>query len=118
MAALGPWRLVFFMTEAGRCPVKEYIEGLPHREVGRMSRALDLLQEFGTELRAPYARCLGGKLWELRITGSLQHRVLYFAISGRRLVLLHAFTKKTDRTPRTEIETARKRMTELIRWAD
>jgi phage-related protein len=112
------WRLELFTTAAGRCPVQEYIEGLPSREASRVAYALRLLRESGIELGAPHARSLGGKLWELRVTGSLQHRVLYFAASGRRLILLHAFTKKTSRTPRTEIETARTRMTEVGRWAD
>jgi phage-related protein len=54
-------------------------------------------------------------LWELRVTGSLQHRVFYFAASGRTLVLLHAFAKKTPKTPSTELETAKRRMTEYLR---
>jgi phage-related protein len=85
MAGRGRWRVEFFMTAAGRCPVQEYIDRLSSRESGRLT---------------------------------LQHRVLYFVAPGRRLILLHAFTKKTSRTPRTELETARRRMSELGRWAD
>ncbi|MBI4321073.1 MAG: type II toxin-antitoxin system RelE/ParE family toxin [Chloroflexi bacterium] len=43
-------------------------------------------------------------------TGRSQHRVLYFAAPGRRLVLLHAFTKKTPKTPPAEIKIAMRRM--------
>ncbi len=118
MAAKNPWRVEFFTTETGRCPVREYIEGLPSREAGRVAYALGRLRESGIELGAPHTRNLGGKLWELRVVGSLQHRLLYVATPGRRLILLHAFTKKTSRTPRTEIKTARRRMAEIIRWAD
>lgn len=61
-------------------------------------------------LGAPHVRSIGAKLWELRTGGRTQHRVFYFAASGKRLVLLHAFTKKTQKTPRAEIETAMRRM--------
>ncbi len=63
----------------------------------------------------PYARHLKGKLWELRISsGRLTYRVLYFARAGRRFVLLHIFRKKTQKTPRREIDTALRRMAELL----
>jgi phage-related protein len=118
MTATNRWRVELFTTATGRCPVQEYIDKLSSREAGRLTHVLEMLKSAGTGLGAPHTRSLGGKLWELRITGPLQHRVLYLAASGRRLILLHAFTKKTNRTPRAEIETARRRMTELGRWAD
>jgi len=63
----------------------------------------------------PYARHLKGKLWELRISsGRLGYRVLYFARACRRFVLLHIFRKKTQKTPRREIDTALRRMAELL----
>ena len=102
--------MVLYATTAGRCPVRDYIDGLPAREGARLSWALDLLEEAGVELGAPHVRSIGDKLWELRVTGRLQHRVLYFAAAGRRLVLLHAFTKKTSRTPLAEIEVAKRRL--------
>ncbi|MBI2863369.1 MAG: type II toxin-antitoxin system RelE/ParE family toxin [Chloroflexi bacterium] len=46
--------------------------------------------------------------------GRLQHRTFYFAGAGRHIVLLHAFTKKTQKTPRTEIETAVRRMHDFL----
>jgi phage-related protein len=61
---------------------------------------------------------MGDKLWELRVVGRLQHRILYFAASERRLVLLHAFTKKTSRTSRTEIDIARRRVADHLRRAE
>ena len=64
------------------------------------------------DLGAPYARSIRDKVWELRTTGRTQHRILYFATSGKRLVLLHAFTKKTGKTPSAEIETALRRMSD------
>jgi phage-related protein len=63
----------------------------------------------------PYARHLTGKLWELRVpSGGQAYRVLYFAYAEHRFVLLHAFSKKTQKTPRREIDVALRRMTEFL----
>jgi phage-related protein len=109
------WKLEFYTATSGRCPVREYLDALPGREVAWLIHALYLLKASGLGLGAPHLRSVGGKLWELRVTGSLQHRVFYFAASGRTLVLLHAFAKKTPKTPSTELETAKRRMTEYLR---
>jgi phage-related protein len=59
----------------------------------------------------PHVRPLGSKLWEPRSHGPRQqHRVLYVAMAGQELLLLHAFTKKTQQTPRREISTAEQRL--------
>ena len=60
----------------------------------------------------PYIEKLtGSDVWELRIRhGSNYYRILYFVSSGRRFVLLHAFLKKTAKTPKNEIEIAQNRM--------
>lgn len=108
------WAVVFYETDSGKIPVKRFIDSLSEFERARVVRDLKQLEAFGLELKAPLVRGLRKKLWELRITGSNQHRILYFAVSGRRLVLLHGFTKKTQRTPPTEIEKALKRMADYL----
>lgn len=94
--------------------MKEYLLGLDAKERARVTFDLDLLEEYGLGLGAPHARCVQGKLWELRTRGRTQHRVFYFAASGRRLVLLHAFTKKTPQTPAGEIDTAIRRAADYL----
>lgn len=86
------------MTKAGRCPVKDYIDGLSGREAARVSWALDLLEQIGVELGAPHVRHMGDKLWELRV--------------------VNAFTKKTSRTARAEVDLAKRRMADYLRRAD
>ena len=110
-----PWKLVLYTTAAGRCPVREYLTDLDREERLRVADCLGLLEAFGLGLGAPHVRSLGNKLWELRITGQVQHRVLYFATTGRTLVVLHAFTKKTPKTPSGELETAKRRITDYLR---
>jgi phage-related protein len=70
-----------------------------------------LLKEFGTNLGMPHARPLRNRIWELRSGGI---RLLYFAYINRHFVILHGFRKTTQRTPENEIETAIRRMNEII----
>jgi len=62
----------------------------------------------------PHVRSVGDKLWELRVRGRVQHRVLYVAVTGGRLLLLHAFGKKTLRIPTAELRAARQRMADYL----
>lgn len=78
-------------------------------EAARLTYDLNLLAEFGVDLGMPHVRPVRGKLWELRSGGRIQHRVLYVAVSGRRIVLFHAFVKKTPKTPPGEIAVAERR---------
>jgi len=112
--AVNRWNLIFYTTAAGRSPVAEYLDELPAREAARVTQELRLLAEFGLGLGEPHVRNVGDKLWELRVRGKVQHRVLYFAAAEQRLVLLHAFTKKTRRTPSGELELARRRMADYL----
>ena len=75
-----------------------------------MLRTIDLLQEMGIALRMPYARRIDD-LWELRAGAG---RLLYFAYTGRKLIILHGFRKKTQKTPRKEIEIARRRWIDYL----
>jgi phage-related protein len=113
--ATGPWRLVSYETAAGRCPVREYLTALDREERLKVADCLDLLEDFGVALGPPHVRSVGERLWELRITGRVQHRVLYFATAGRAFVLLHAFTKKTPKMPPGDLATAKRRMADYLR---
>ena len=67
----------------------------------------DLLKESGPEVRMPYSRYLEDGIFEVRvIIGNDSSRVLYFFLEGQRIVFTNGFVKKTQKTPRREIETA------------
>jgi phage-related protein len=88
---------------------------LPADVQARYLRIVELLESFGPEqVGMPHVRPLGGKLWELRMRGRDGiGRAIYLAASGRRLVVLHAFIKKTRQTPRAAMELARRRAREV-----
>ena len=68
------------------------------------------------ELQAPHARHVEGKLWELRVRAEEGiARAIYVTATGRRVVVLHVFAKKSRKTPRRALETARERMRQVTR---
>ncbi len=104
------WAVEFFEEEE-RCPVREFLEDLevPHR--AKLLAVIKLLGELGPTLPFPYSSQVEGKLRELRTHyGETHYRVFYFGHPTRSFVLVHAFVKRTDRTPRREIDIARERM--------
>lgn len=78
------------------------------------ARLVELLAEHGPNLRLPYSRAFGDGLFELRPHGrSGIGRAFYCFLVGKRVVVLHAFIKKSQQTPDRELKLARKRMKEL-----
>ncbi len=100
-------------------PLNDAVEtellALPKDMQARFLRIASLLQTFGPQhVGMPYVRPLGNKLWEMRLTGRAGiGRAIYVAASGRRLVVLHAFVKKTEKTPRRALDLALARLKEM-----
>jgi phage-related protein len=95
--------------------VEEELLSLPKDMQARFLRISELLQSFGPQhVGMPHVRPLSNKLWEMRLVGREGiGRALYAAASGRRLVVLHAFIKKTQKTPQQALETALRRLKEI-----
>lgn len=108
------WELEFYRTASGRAPVEDYLDELTAPEAAKLARGLDLLRTFGTQLGMPHVRPLRRGIYELRLRGQREHRVLYAGVVGQRFLLLHAFTKKTQRTPQVEITLAEQRHQEFL----
>jgi len=112
---MSDWILVSYRDARGRVPIDEYLDTLQIRDRARVLREIELLEEYGPNLRMPHARHLRGKLWELRIdTRPNSYRVLYAAVAGRKFVLLHSFAKKSERTLEREIDIAEHRLVDYL----
>jgi len=110
-SARSKWSVEFYTDRRGKSDIGEFINRLPVRDRAKVRNALRLLREFGVLLKLPHARHIKRELWELR-AGAI--RLLYFAHTRRRFIILHGFRKKTRRTPRWEIAIAERRMAELL----
>ena len=91
------------------------IQALPKDMQARFLRLGEWIGQVGLEnLSAPHVKHLEGKLWELRLKGRDGiARALYVTATGKRLIVLRAFVKKTQKTPRAEIELALQRAKEI-----
>jgi phage-related protein len=105
-----PWR-VDILNET----VAAEIAALPADMQARFLRLAERIASVGLEsLSEPHVRHLEGKLWELRLTGRDGiARALYVTAIGRRVVVVRAFVKKTQKTPRSDIELALQRAKEV-----
>jgi len=94
--------------------VKDEIEVWPDGILADYARLVELLMEFGPNLRMPHSRAMGDGLFELRPRGREGiGRVFYCFVVDQRVVILHAFVKRTQETPEKELRLARKRMKEV-----
>jgi phage-related protein len=103
----------FYETPGGKEPVRDCLKKLSPAD--RIVVGKDIAKvEFGWPIGMPYCRSLGGGLWEVRcdLSDGRIARVLFFIADGT-MVLLHGFIKKTQKTPATELELARRRMKEI-----
>ena len=105
------WEIELYTTAAGEEVVADFLDSLPRKHRAKAIWEIELLALQGVKLTLPYVRHIDGELWELRIKfGSDISRIFYFIPIKNRLVLLHGFVKKTDKTPSDEIDMAKKRI--------
>ena len=88
---------------------------LPVDMQARLARMADTIRQHGLlNLPRDWLKPLGGKLWELRITGKDGiARAIYVTATGQRVVIVRIFVKKTQKTPQRELELARQRAKEV-----
>jgi phage-related protein len=105
---------LFFRTATGGEPVRDFLTGLPAEDRRLIGRDIAKV-EFGWPIGMPVARALGGGLHEVRtaLRGNRIMRVFFFISGDERMVLVHAFLKKTRATPDRELTLARRRMREF-----
>ena len=103
------FEIAFYEKADGTKPAQEFLLTLDKAMRAKMLRTIQLLQSSGYELREPYSKPLEDGIFELRAqAGNNISRVLYFFIVGRRVILTNGFVKKTQKTPKKEIELAKK----------
>ena len=94
--------------------VLEEIESWPIEVMADFARLIELLIEFGPDLRMPHSRAMGAGLFELRPRGrECIGRALYCFAVGQRVVVVHVFIKQSQSTPQRDLNVARRRMKEV-----
>jgi len=104
------WEVIFYQNPSGDFPVEDFIGSLTAKEQAKVSRSIDLLEEFGLALGMPHVKKIGVGMWELRVIfGGQIFRLLFTTLDKGRIVLLHGFVKKSDKIPLRELEVAKQR---------
>lgn len=104
-----------WVVEALNAVVQAEIDALPGDMKAKFLRIVEMIQTSGLErMREPYVKHLEDKLWEMRMTGRDGiSRAIYVTAHGRRVVVVRVFIKKAQKTPTSELRTARARAKEV-----
>ena len=105
-------RVVFYRSEAGNEPVREWLRGLTKEDRKTIGEDIKTVQ-LSWPLRMPLVRKLEGDLWEIRSTLRERAARVIFTQYGDTIVLLDGFIKKSQKTPLRELELAKKRNQKL-----
>jgi len=103
------WTVTFYSDR-----VEAEILALPAGFLARFVRYAEKIEVYGPDLGMPHTRAMGDGLFELRLKSAEGiARVFYCTLIGKRILVLHHFIKKTDKTPAKELDLARKRKKEI-----
>lgn len=109
------YEIVFYEDQRGRCQVDDLLDNMQPKVRAKVEKWMEKLEKEGPNLPRPYADTLKGKIRELRVSfSSLSYRFLYFFF-GRRIIITHGFSKKTDKVSPGEIKKAEQIMQDFLK---
>ncbi len=100
--------ITFYKTSDGKCPIQDFLDSLSGKAAQKVTWVLKLIEDLDI-VPSSYLKKLTGteEIWECRIKfGSNAYRIFCFFVENSVVVLTHGFTKKSQKTPKTEIERA------------
>lgn len=110
-------KIIFYSKDNGKQPVYEFIKGLPIKDRARVLAYLQGIEDLGFDSPRAQFRQIKGSLWEIKIrVQSGGYKLFYVRLYKDLLVLLHAYRKQSQKAPRKEIDTAERRMLEVLEY--
>ena len=108
------YKVIYYKDKRGNCLIGDYIKNLGSKndkdsriKLEKILEYIKYLSREGKQAGEPYVKHLDGEIWELR---PIRDRILYAAWDGESFILLHQFIKRTQKTPRREIEQAKRNL--------
>lgn len=112
-----PCKIHYYVSASGENPVKNFIESLSDKQARKVARVLSYIENYGLVVAISHVKKLAGTpLWEIRILGQDNIRVLYASVLSGSIVLIHGFVKKSQQTPGREIKTALERLNDWLAY--
>lgn len=114
------YEIEFYEDKNGKSEIADYIKELNAKAAtskecrinfNKIVAYMDILEELGTRVGEPVTKHLDGEIWELR---PLKNRFLYAYYKENRFIILHHFIKKTQKTPKHEIEQAKRKVKDYL----
>lgn len=112
------YEVIFYRNKKGKSEVQEYLLNLQNRKdknsrinLEKIDSCIRFLKKYGTDIGEPYIKYLKDDIWELR---PIRNRILFAYLKDNKFVLLSIFMKKTQKTPKQEIEKAKRYLKEYI----
>lgn len=101
------YRVIYYISPTGENPVKKFLDSLLKNQKAKVFRLFEIYQLYGLSLIIPHTRKLtDSPLWEIRIKGKDNIRIIYIAHTKSSILVLHGFIKKTQKTPLKEMNIA------------
>lgn len=108
------YQVDFYTTQSGKSPPWEFVQKSEVKASRKILRHIQHIKNYGLTSENRYLRKLSGSnLWESRILGNDNIRIICAALSEKRVVILDIFSKKSNKTPIKEIEVSKQRFREL-----
>lgn len=109
------YSIYFYVDRRGNAVVRDFVRELNKKSRAKIGRYIELLEQHGHDLIRPYADHVRGKIRELRVrVAGGNVRIFYFFFIEKKIILLHAFKKKTEGLPEREIEEAERNMEDFL----
>ena len=109
------WAILTYEISRGDKPVDEFIKKQRPQGRSKIAHNIRLLRKYGNMLGMPHSKAIGGGLYELRIRGKEELRIVYCFTQQKTIYLLHAFKKQKQQTLRKELDLALSRIKELTK---
>lgn len=107
--------ILFYIKSSGKIPVSDYIDELSEKDQAKVAACLKSIEDLGFDSPRVEFRQIEGKLWEIKIKlSSGGHRIFYVSLTKKKMVLLHAYKKQSQKAPIKEVEIAKTRMKEIM----
>jgi len=108
-------KILYYSDQKGSIPVKEFIDHLSDKQKTKILRLFLTIENYGLSSIIPHTKKLiGTPLWEIRILGKDNIRIMYVSQQTESIVILHGFIKKDQKTPTKELNIALQRYYQLF----
>ena len=109
------WQVVYYSSPSGNNPVSDFLDSLDQQAQSKLLRILNYIAEYGLQSVIRHVKKLSGTpFWEIRILGQDSIRIIYVIPTSLKVLILHGFTKKSQKTPLKELDIASKRYQQYL----